>query len=265
MLTACAVFTRNGGRGAGRPAFGTMLDEGVPMNEPYPGVVISEKIRKRNRWFLPFSAALAGVSSLFVIAQSVILLIHGDTVSTTRVRGVDVPTWTLGLAGIALMVIIWRAWTSDRGVNLKRDGLVNIQPMQGGLYLVGNYRSAKGVSLPVSDSSQLRIALQKTGSASYGLIKLYGLRMTSTHGDVLMDLRLMPKAFDLSPLMAELRRRRIAVDLDPDLEACHDHGAAPHVAPPSGPVPQGYRAGPPQPAQQSAHQPPPAHRGWHPQ
>lgn len=235
------------------------------MNEPYPGILISDAVRKRTGWLWIFVGAFMGVGAIFLIAQGVILFAQGDTTSTTRVRGFDVPTWSLGFLGLAAVPLAWWQWKREAGATSKREGVVNIHPMQGGLYLVGNYRSAMGVSLPVADNSPLRIALQKTGSASYGLIKLYGLRMTSAHGDVLMDLRLMPKALDLSPLLAELRRRRIAVDLDPALDSRHDHGAVPHVAPPSGPTPQGYQSGPPQPAQRPTYQQPQPNSNWHPQ
>jgi hypothetical protein len=226
---------------------------------------MSDMVRQRARVVWIVAGAFVAVAGVTMIATSVIAIAHGDTTSTTRVRGFDLPNWSLGLIALAFVPLAWWMWRRESAVTVKREGLINIQPMQGGLYLVGNYGAAKGASLPVADNSPLRIVLQKTGSASYGLIKLYGLRLTSDYGDVLMDVRLMPKALDLSPLMAELRRRRIAVDLDPALDARHDHGAAPHVAPPFGLAPQGYQAGPPQPTHQPTYQPPQASQNWNPQ
>jgi len=234
------------------------------MNGQYPGILMSDMVRRRARVVWIVAGAFVAVAGVTMIATSVIAIAHGDTTSTTRARGVDLPNWSLGLIALAFVPLAWWMWRRESAVTVKREGLINIQPMQGGLYLVGNYGSAKGVSLPVADNSPLRIVLQKTGSASYGLIKLYGLRMTSNYGDVLMDVRLMPKALDLSPLLAELRRRRIAVDLDPALDARHDHGAVPHVAPPFGLAPQGYQAGPPQPTQQPTYQPPEVGQNWNP-
>jgi hypothetical protein len=250
------------------------------MNGQYPGIVMSDMARKRARVVWIVAGAFVAVAGVTMIATSVIAIAHGDTTSTTRARGVDLPNWTLGLIALAFVPLAWWMWRRESGVTVKREGLVNIQPVQGGLYLVGNYGSAKGASLPVADNSPMRIALVKTGSTSYGLIKLYGFRMTSAHGDVLMDVRLMPKALDLSPLMAEFRRRRIAVDLDPALESRHDHGEVPHVAPPAGPAAQAYQAQPTYQAQpqyqrpqypmqpeqqQPTYQAPPASSTWTPQ
>ncbi|NTV39940.1 MAG: hypothetical protein HGA51_08310 [Demequinaceae bacterium] len=234
------------------------------MNGSYPGIVMTRSMRRRGLAVWIAGSALLAVAGVGMVAMSVAALANGDTVSTTRVRGADVPTWTLGLIALALVPLILWQWRRESGVVRTAEGLVNIQPMQGGLYLIGNYGLAKGVSVPVADNSPLRIALQKTGSASFGLVKFYGLRMTSNHGDVLMDVRLMPKALDLSPLLADLGRRRIAVDLDPALEARHDHGATLHVPPPSGPVSRSYQAGSPQPAPQPTRQPPQAYQGWNP-
>ena len=214
------------------------------MDTSFPGIVMASSAQRRGLAVWIAGGVLLAIAGVSMVGMSVMALVNGDTASTTRVRGADVPTWSLGLIALALVPVSWWQWRRESGAIVKHEGLVNIQPMQGGLYLIGNYGPAKGLSLPVADNSPLRIALVKTGSASYGLIKFYGLRMTSNYGDVLMDVRLMPKALDLSPLLAELRRRRIAVDLDPALESRHDHGAAPHVAPPSGPASQGYQAQP---------------------
>lgn len=206
---------------------------------------MSEAMLRRSRvaWFL--GGALLVIGSLVMIGQSLIAITNGDLASTTRVRGGDVPTWGLGLVGLAIPPIMWWLWRRDAGATVKREGLVNIQPVQGGLYLVGNHGAATGITVPVQDRSALRITLVKTRSSTVGLISFYGLRLTSTHGTVLMDLQLMPKALDLSPLMAELARRRISVELDPALENRHDHGKAPHVPPPSGPVSPTYQSAPP--------------------
>lgn len=207
------------------------------MDNSYPGVLLASTAQKRGKALWIIGGALMLGGALYAFWESANAVMSGDTSSTTRVRGFDVPTWSLGPVGLAAVVVMWLLWRSESGVVVKREALATIQPTHGGLFVVGNYGAAKGVSLPIQDQSSLRIALVKTGSASYGLIKLYGLRLTSPHGDVLMDVRLMPRALDLSPLMAELRRRRVTVELDPALASRHDHGTAPHPVPPVGPAP----------------------------
>jgi hypothetical protein len=239
------------------------------MNDLYAGVILTDSTQKRGRAVWVIVGLLVAVLAVGSVVQSVVALANGDTDSTIDARGWDVPVWSAGFFGIGLAAIMWWAWRRQARSLGRREALINFQPMEGGIYVIGNEGSYRGVSLPVADNSAMRISLVKTGSASYGLIKFYGLEMTSAHGRVLMDVHLMPKALDLSPLLAELARRRVKVDLDPALATLQPLVAT-QASPP---VPQMYQSAPThqstpayQPAPQpQAPQPPPTGGGWDPQ
>ncbi len=199
------------------------------MPEIQPGVIFNHSAQKggHTMWLLGFVAGVVSVVS--VLAMSVVALARGDMAATTGVYGFSIPNWTLGVLALPAVFYVWWVWRNEAPAMVKGEAVINVRMRRGGLDIIGNYGEAMGTSLQVDDKSQLRISLVKNRTANYGANKLYGLRFESSHGNVVMDLRLTPDGLDLHPLLGELALRRVSVQLDPELAERHSTAPIPGV------------------------------------
>ncbi len=174
------------------------------MFENYNVITLASRPRNAMRVFGIFSAMIpAGVMGL-----GLWLMVFDGSV-TYRRHLLEGPVWgsVLILAGIGAGM----AMRSELGLAFKDPTLVSGTDVTGGILLTQRSGPSRGATVFLPDRTEVVLTAVPT-RPTFGTA-LYGLRVSTVQGSTLLDLRMKPRAWDLSSAQEHLARHEIHVSI----------------------------------------------------